>query len=150
MQIDRTYLLSLDYGRLLSHMRKAAGLTPKASPYGNWEGKSWTIGHAMSALSMRYPFPAALHRQAAAAQWRTRHMELLRVRTPRHVGQDEIVCGKGSFANRKTKRHVIAKHDAIGLYWGRVAGLAGHFQYFGVIIFGLCFWCVRATLFMPT
>jgi DUF1680 family protein len=54
MQIDRTYLLSLDYDRLLSHMRKAAGLTPKARPYGNWEGKSWTIGHAMSALSMLY------------------------------------------------------------------------------------------------
>jgi DUF1680 family protein len=54
MQIDRTYLLSLDYDRLLSHMRKAAGLAPKAPPYGNWEGKSWTIGHAMSALSMLY------------------------------------------------------------------------------------------------
>ena len=53
-QIDRTYLLSLNYDRLLSHMRKAAGLTPKAPPYGNWEGKSWTIGHAMSALSMLY------------------------------------------------------------------------------------------------
>jgi DUF1680 family protein len=54
MQIDRTYLLSLNYDRLLSHMRKAAGLTPKAPPYGNWEGKSWTVGHAMSALSMLY------------------------------------------------------------------------------------------------
>jgi len=54
MQIDRTYLLSLNYDRLLSHMRKSAGLTPKAPPYGNWEGKSWTIGHAMSALSMHY------------------------------------------------------------------------------------------------
>ncbi|MEI6178108.1 MAG: beta-L-arabinofuranosidase domain-containing protein [Verrucomicrobiota bacterium] len=54
MRIDRTYLLSLDYDRLLSHMRKAAGLAPKAPPYGNWEGKSWTIGHAMSALSMLY------------------------------------------------------------------------------------------------
>ena len=54
MMIDRNYLLSLNYDRLLSHMRKAAGLTPKAPPYGNWEGKSWTIGHAMSALSMLY------------------------------------------------------------------------------------------------
>jgi DUF1680 family protein len=54
MQIDRTYLFSLNYDRLLSHMRKSAGLTPKAPPYGNWEGKSWTIGHAMSALSMLY------------------------------------------------------------------------------------------------
>jgi hypothetical protein len=148
MQIDRTYLLSLDYGRLLSHMRKAAGLTPKASPYGNWEGKSWTIGHAMSALSMRYPFPAALHRQAAAAQWRTRHMELLRVRTPRHVGQDEIVCGKGSFANRKTKRHVIAKHDAIGLLrgWpGTSSILVSSYLGCAFGVFGLPYSCRRRT-----
>lgn len=38
MMIDRHYLMSLDYDRLLSHMRKAAGLQPKAPPMGAGRG----------------------------------------------------------------------------------------------------------------
>jgi DUF1680 family protein len=51
-ETDRAYLLRLDPDRLLSEMRKAAWLTPKAPTYGGWDsGGSGSIGHYLSAVS---------------------------------------------------------------------------------------------------
>lgn len=52
---DRAYLLKLDPDRLLSYVRKNAGLTPKGKPYGGWDSSgSSTIGHYLSACSQMY------------------------------------------------------------------------------------------------
>lgn len=52
---DKNYLLHLDTDRLLSYVRKNAGLTPKAKPYGGWDsGGASTIGHYLSACSLMY------------------------------------------------------------------------------------------------
>ena len=52
METDRAYLLRLDPDRLLSHMREAAGLQPKALHYGGWEtGSAGMVGHYLSAIS---------------------------------------------------------------------------------------------------
>ena len=51
-ETDRAYLLRLDSDRLLSWMRKNAGLAPKAPPYAGWDRDgSGTIGHYLSACS---------------------------------------------------------------------------------------------------
>ena len=51
-ETDRAYLLRLDPDRLLSRMRLAAGLTPKAPTYGGWDsGGSGTVGHYLSAAA---------------------------------------------------------------------------------------------------
>ncbi|MDQ2800373.1 MAG: glycoside hydrolase family 127 protein [Armatimonadota bacterium] len=51
-ETDRAYLLRLDPDRLLSGMRLAAGLTPKAPTYGGWDSDgSGTVGHYLSAIS---------------------------------------------------------------------------------------------------
>ena len=48
-ETDRAYMLRLDPDRLLSGMRRAAGLTPKALTYGGWDsGGSGTVGHYLS------------------------------------------------------------------------------------------------------
>jgi len=48
-ETDRVYMLRLDPDKLLSGMRLAAGLTPKASTYGGWDsGGSGTVGHYLS------------------------------------------------------------------------------------------------------
>jgi DUF1680 family protein len=48
-ETDRAYLLRLDPDRLLSGMRRAVGLTPKAPTYGGWDsGGSGTVGHYLS------------------------------------------------------------------------------------------------------
>ncbi len=48
-ETDRAYMLRLDPDRLLSGMRRAAGLKPKAPPYGGWDsGGSGTVGHYLS------------------------------------------------------------------------------------------------------
>ena len=48
-ETDRAYMLRLDPDRLLSGMRLAAGLTPKAPTYGGWDsGGSGTVGHYLS------------------------------------------------------------------------------------------------------
>lgn len=53
METDRAYILRLDPDRLMSHMRKNAGLTPKAEGYGGWDaGGSGMIGHYLSACSL--------------------------------------------------------------------------------------------------
>ena len=51
-ETDRAYLRRLDPDRLLSWMRKNAGLAPKAPPYGGWDRDgSGTIGHYLSACA---------------------------------------------------------------------------------------------------
>jgi len=51
-ETDRAYLLRLDPDRLLSAMRKNAGLRPKAPTYGGWDGGgSGMVGHYLSAVS---------------------------------------------------------------------------------------------------
>lgn len=51
-ETDRTYLLSLDTDRLLSHLRRNVGLIPKAPSYGGWDtGGASTIGHYLSACA---------------------------------------------------------------------------------------------------
>ena len=51
-ETDRVYLLRLDPDRLLSGMRLAAGLKPKAPTYGGWDsGGSGTVGHYLSACA---------------------------------------------------------------------------------------------------
>jgi uncharacterized protein len=58
--LDRAYLLELQPDRMLFHLRKQAGLTPKASEgYGGWdEGGRWLTGHIaghyLSAVSYMY------------------------------------------------------------------------------------------------
>jgi uncharacterized protein len=57
MDIDAGYLLKLEPDRLLSLIRKRAGLEPKAADYGGWERLGLTghiLGHYMSACSMMY------------------------------------------------------------------------------------------------
>lgn len=50
---DRDYLLRLNPDRLLSHLRKNAGLKPKAPPYGGWDKNgTGTIGHYLSACAL--------------------------------------------------------------------------------------------------
>lgn len=51
-QRDLDYMLSLDPDRLLSGMRAAAGLKPKAALYGGWEKNgSGIVGHYLSACA---------------------------------------------------------------------------------------------------
>jgi len=51
-QRDLDYMLSLDPNRLLSGMRAASGLKPKAPLYGGWEKNgSGIIGHYLSACA---------------------------------------------------------------------------------------------------
>ncbi|MCB1131411.1 MAG: glycoside hydrolase family 127 protein [Verrucomicrobiae bacterium] len=51
-QRDLAYLLELDPDRLLSGMREAAGLEPKAPRYGGWEKRgSGMVGHYLAALA---------------------------------------------------------------------------------------------------
>ncbi|MHC8948631.1 beta-L-arabinofuranosidase domain-containing protein [Sphingobacterium hungaricum] len=57
MELNKSYLLSLDADRLLAPYQKEAGLKPKAENYTNWEntGLDGHIGgHYLSALSLMY------------------------------------------------------------------------------------------------
>lgn len=57
MELNARYLLTLEPDRLLSGVRKNAGLTPKAPRYGGWEGQGvagQTLGHYMTALAQQY------------------------------------------------------------------------------------------------
>src|SRR6185503_9534876 len=54
---DTAYLLRLDPDRLLSGVRKEAGLTPKAEVYGGWESMTiagHSLGHYLSACSLMF------------------------------------------------------------------------------------------------
>jgi DUF1680 family protein len=55
VRANRSYLLAHHPDRLLAPFLREAGLTPKASPYGNWESSGLdghTAGHYLSALAM--------------------------------------------------------------------------------------------------
>jgi len=57
MDLDGRYLLSLEPDRLLSGVRKNAGLEPKAPAYPGWESAgvaSHTLGHYLSAVARYY------------------------------------------------------------------------------------------------
>ena len=54
MERNATWLLDFDMDRLLSGFRTAAGLAPKAEPYGGWEQQGvagHTLGHYLSACA---------------------------------------------------------------------------------------------------
>ena len=58
--LDAKYLLALEPDRMLAHLRRSAGLEPKAAGYGGWDsgdGKQLTghiAGHYLSAVSLMY------------------------------------------------------------------------------------------------
>ena len=58
--LDAKYLLGLEPDRMLAHLRRCAGLEPRARGYGGWdggEGKQLTghiAGHYLSAVSLMY------------------------------------------------------------------------------------------------
>jgi DUF1680 family protein len=58
MDLNGSYLLSLEPDRFLHYFRVNAGLKPKAPAYGGWEspttGAGRCLGHYLSALSMQY------------------------------------------------------------------------------------------------
>jgi len=57
MELNATYLLSIDPDRLLHNTRKYAGLAPKGEIYGGWEYMGiagHTLGHYLTALSQQY------------------------------------------------------------------------------------------------
>jgi uncharacterized protein len=58
MDLNASYLLSLEPDRFLHFFRVNAGLKPKAPPYGGWEspttGAGRCLGHYLSALSLHY------------------------------------------------------------------------------------------------
>jgi DUF1680 family protein len=57
MQVDVTYLLSIEPDRLLSGFRSHSGLKPKGKMYEGWESSGLaghTLGHYLSAISMHY------------------------------------------------------------------------------------------------
>lgn len=73
---DITYLLELEPDRMLALYRTRAGLTPKAAPYGGWDGPGRNLtghiaGHYLSAVSLMYA-------ATADAQFRDRADHLVR------------------------------------------------------------------------
>jgi uncharacterized protein len=57
--LDAQYLLTLDPNRMLAYYRQRAGLTPKAEPYGGWDGDGRNLtghiaGHYLSAVSLMW------------------------------------------------------------------------------------------------
>jgi len=58
MDLNASYLLSLEPDRFLHYFRVNAGLQPKAPAYGGWEspttGAGRCLGHYLSALSLQY------------------------------------------------------------------------------------------------
>lgn len=55
MDRHKDYMLTLEPDRLIAHVRKAAGLSPKGKNYGGWETHGGcTYGHYMSSCAMMY------------------------------------------------------------------------------------------------
>ena len=57
LELDSTWLLSLEADRLLSWYRKEAGLEPKAKNYGGWESETiagHSLGHYLTACARMY------------------------------------------------------------------------------------------------
>jgi DUF1680 family protein len=58
-ELDAEYLLKLEPDRMLAFYRERAGLTPKAPPYGGWDGDGRNLtghiaGHYLSAVSLMW------------------------------------------------------------------------------------------------
>jgi hypothetical protein len=58
-ELDGRYLLQLEPDRMLAFYRQRAGLTPKAEPYGGWDGGGRNLtghvaGHYLSAVSLMW------------------------------------------------------------------------------------------------
>ncbi|HEX5437858.1 MAG TPA: beta-L-arabinofuranosidase domain-containing protein [Gemmatimonadaceae bacterium] len=58
-ELDIAYLLKLEPDRMLAYYRERAGLTPKAQPYGGWDGDGRNLtghiaGHHLSAISLMW------------------------------------------------------------------------------------------------
>jgi DUF1680 family protein len=57
LDVNHTYLATLEPDRFLHNFRKGAGLKPKAEAYGGWEQDTiagHSLGHYMSAISLMY------------------------------------------------------------------------------------------------
>ena len=57
VEANRAYLKRLEPDRLLHGYRRQAGLTPKAEPYGGWEGETiagHTLGHYLSDCALMH------------------------------------------------------------------------------------------------
>lgn len=55
MERHKSYVLSLEVDRLVPHVRRSVGLTPKGENYGGWEkGGGCTYGHYMSSCALMY------------------------------------------------------------------------------------------------
>jgi DUF1680 family protein len=57
--LDAQYLLELEPDRMLAYLRERAGLTPKAKPYGGWDGGGRQLtghiaGHYLSGVSLMW------------------------------------------------------------------------------------------------
>ena len=58
-ELDITYLLALEPDRMLAYFRERAGLPPRATPYGGWDGDGRNLtghiaGHYLSAISLMW------------------------------------------------------------------------------------------------
>ncbi|HUX35100.1 MAG TPA: beta-L-arabinofuranosidase domain-containing protein, partial [Gemmatimonadaceae bacterium] len=58
-ELDIKYLLELEPDRMLAYFRERAGLTPRAQPYGGWDGDGRNLtghiaGHYLSAISLMW------------------------------------------------------------------------------------------------
>ncbi|MGN6365690.1 beta-L-arabinofuranosidase domain-containing protein [Asticcacaulis taihuensis] len=57
LDVNHTYLVTLEPDRFLHNFRKGAGLKPKAEGYGGWENDTiagHSLGHYLSAISLMY------------------------------------------------------------------------------------------------
>lgn len=57
LDVNHTYLVTLEPDRFLHNFRKGAGLKPKAGAYGGWENDTiagHSLGHYLSAISLMY------------------------------------------------------------------------------------------------
>ncbi|MCR6660394.1 MAG: glycoside hydrolase family 127 protein [Asticcacaulis sp.] len=57
LDVNHTYLVTLEPDRFLHNFRKGAGLKPKAEPYGGWEQDTiagHSLGHYLSAIALMY------------------------------------------------------------------------------------------------
>ena len=103
--LDADYLLKLEPDRMLAFYRKRAGLTPKAEPYGGWDGDGKNLtghiaGHYLSGASLMY---------AATGDARFKERVDYLIREMKEV-QDKHGDGYlGALANGKEQFNEVAK-----------------------------------------
>ena len=138
-ETDRAYMLRLDPDRLLSGMRLAAGLTPKAPTYGGWDsGGAGTVGHYLSAFSQMaqatgdpaLPTARGLHRlrngrlPGGGREWRA-------------VG---VALGPGLVRETRPGQRPAHEHDAVVHHPQDPGGPARRLPAAGTRRRGMC-WC---------